>query len=90
MDLKLIKLDIANEPLARKNYLEKFKNKRKKMKNENSSASILCIIRLPFIGASHDGVILCECHAPQLIEIKYSLNHSGWSIENYSIQKLTA
>ena len=31
----------------------------------------------PFIGASPDGVIHCECHAPQLIEIKYSLNHSG-------------
>ena len=36
MDLKSIKLDIANEPLARKNYLEKFKHKPKKMKNENS------------------------------------------------------
>ena len=36
MDLKSTKLDIANEPLARKNYLEKFKNKRKKLKNENS------------------------------------------------------
>ena len=32
MDLKLTKLDIANEPLD----LEKFKHKRKKMKNENS------------------------------------------------------
>lgn len=36
MHLKSTKLDIANEPLARKNYLEKFKYKRKKMKNENS------------------------------------------------------
>ena len=38
MDLKLTKLDIANEPLARKNLrnLEKFKHKPKKMKNENS------------------------------------------------------
>ena len=44
----------------------------------------------PFIGASPDGIIHCECHALQLIDIKYSLNHSGWSIENYSKQKLTA
>ena len=36
MDLKSKKLDIANEPLARKNYFEKFKHKRKKMKNESS------------------------------------------------------
>ena len=34
MDLKSAKLDIANEPLAPKNYLERFKHKRKKMKNE--------------------------------------------------------
>ena len=43
----------------------------------------------PFIGASPDGIIHCECHGPRLIEVKCPFTHRGLSIENYSKQKNT-
>ena len=43
----------------------------------------------PFIGASPDGIIHCECHAPRLIEVKCPFTHKSLSIENYSKQKNT-
>ena len=45
---------------------------------------------LSFIGASLDWIIHCECHAPQLIEVKFSFTHMGLSIENYSKRKNTS
>ena len=43
----------------------------------------------PFIGASPDGIVHCECHAPWLIEVKCPFTHKGLSIEDYSKQKST-
>ena len=43
----------------------------------------------PFIGASPDGIIHSECHAPWLIKVKCPFTHRGLSIEDYSKQKNT-
>ena len=56
---------IANEPLACKNYLEKFKHEYKKMKIDEQGFYVL--LDCPFIGTSPDGIIHSECHASQLI-----------------------
>ena len=35
----------------------------------------------PFVGASPDGIVHCECHAPRLIEVKCPFTHRGLSTE---------
>ena len=79
---------IANEPLALKNYLEKFKHELKKKKKIDEQGFYV-LLDYPFIGANPNGIIHCECHAPWLIEVKCPFTHRGLSIENYSKQKNT-
>ena len=76
---------IANEPLALKKYLEKLKHKHKKMKIDEQG--LFVSLDYTFIGASPDGIIHCECHAPRLIEVKCPFTHWGLSIEDFFKQK---
>ena len=87
-ETKATEWGIANEPLALKNYLEKFKHEHKKVKIDEQGWFYVSL-DYPFIGASPDGIIHCECHAPRLIEVKCPFTHRGLSIENYSKQKNT-
>lgn len=59
---------IMNKSVARKRYT-------KNMKKEHTMFSIsvvgfIIIIEVPFIGASPDGYVNCQCHGAGLLEIK--------------------
>lgn len=59
---------IKNEPVALICYEEKMK---KEHKNFNlQKAGLLLHGNYPFIGASPDGVVYCECHGTGLVEVK--------------------
>ena len=70
---KATECGITNEPLTRKNYLEKSKHKNKKIKIDEHEFYVS--LDYPFIGASPDDIIHCECHAPPLIEVKCPFTH---------------
>ena len=82
---KSLQWGISNEPVARKKYLETFKSHHKKLKIIEKGFFIS--IDNPFIGASPDGVISCDCHGECLLEIKCPWTHRGLSIDEYTKQK---
>ena len=76
---------ISNEPVARSCYLKKMKKSHKKMIVKESG--FVVNLDHPFIGASPDGVVSCECHGVGLLEIKCPWTNRGCTIDQYSKMK---
>ncbi len=64
----------VNEGKARKMYAEYEKSKHKGL--NVMECGLFLSNQYPFCGSSPDGIAVCECHDPWLIEIKCSLSHN--------------
>ena len=59
---------ISNEPGARNTYVKTMKKKYQNFKVEQTGFYVH--VEHPYIGASADGLVECDCHGPGLLEIK--------------------
>ena len=80
------KYGIKWEPTARKAYSNENKKFHKNLKVTETGLHI--DKALPFLGASLDGLVECDCHNPGLLEIKcpfkYQNSLNGWKGANCS------
>ena len=72
---------ISNEPIARKNCI----GERKKFHKEFvvSETGFHVDLRLPYLGATPDGLVNCRCHGPGVLEIKCPWTHRGSLIKDF-------
>ncbi len=61
------------EPIARLMYETEMANKHEHFTCEQTGLHVSK--ELPFIGASPDGIVSCECHGKRVLEIKCSIKH---------------
>lgn len=77
---KQMKHGKLSEPKALKLYIEQEKNNHQNLKVTTTGLHINS--KFPFLGASPDGIVECECHGKKLLEIKcpfkYKKGLSAW------------
>ena len=76
---------IENEEVARKVYVENMKKKHKQL--NVSTCGFFISSKHPFIGASPDCFVTCQCHGTGLIEIKCPWTHRGLNIKDYASKR---
>ena len=73
---------IGNERVARKMYENKMRKSHKML--TVLEPGFFIDMKFPFLGASPDGIVSCQCHKPGLLEIKCPWTFRGLSIAEYA------
>ena len=76
-----------NEGVARNAYIQEFRSQHKNF--VVSECGLFISTSHPFLGASPDGVVHCDCHGKGLLEIKCPWTHRGLNISEFADEKGT-